>query len=208
MVLAEFMKEGHLPIVSTIETTANPAMAWSGLFGRRRAKTLRNRARAFKHFRSWLLAAKGYPYPCSLTDALDYMEQRVGSDAGKTVIDSFAAAFSVIEELGGVKPEDMITKKRLFVESCKFWKVKAAKNAVAPKKAEIYFIHMLISLELFVTNPSVPDYDRGLGWLLLVMHWASMRLDDVVGIDATRFRHYFERCVDQDEDFGSGEACG
>jgi hypothetical protein len=185
-VLAQFMIDGGLPIVATIESTANPGEAWKGLFGRRRAKTLRNRARTFRHFIDWLFNAKGRIYPSGVVDALDYIEQLAGVDAGKTVVDSLAASLSLVETLGGVEEKDMITKQKLFQESCKFWKVKMGQSNTTVKKAEIFFVSMLIALELVVTDTQVVDYCRAMAWLLLVMHWACVRMDDVIGIDITR----------------------
>jgi len=185
-VLAQFIIDGELPIVKTINSTANPGDAWRSLFGRRRAKTLRNRARAFKRLCDWLYHSKGYSHPQSVSDVIDYMEQLAGVDAGKTVIDSLAASLALIETLGGVADNDMFSKNKLFQEACKFWKVRMGLNHTAVKKAEIFFVSMIISLELRVTEVQVPDFQRAMAWLLLVMHWGCMRLDDVVGIDVTR----------------------
>ena len=47
-VLAGWIVEANLPIVSAIESTHNPAKAWVQIFGARRPKSLRNRARTWE----------------------------------------------------------------------------------------------------------------------------------------------------------------
>ena len=60
-VMSGFITEAQLPVVALIEGSEDRRQAWRRVFGTRRAKTLRNRARAFKRFRIWLETVRGPP---------------------------------------------------------------------------------------------------------------------------------------------------
>jgi hypothetical protein len=53
--MAEFIREAQLPVCEVIEMTSSPVEAWHRLFGARRAKTLRNRAKAWRRVFHWLM---------------------------------------------------------------------------------------------------------------------------------------------------------
>ena len=57
------IKEACLPVVYQIEQLDNQNIAWERIFGSRRSKTLRNRFRAWKKYRMWLVASTGVVWP-------------------------------------------------------------------------------------------------------------------------------------------------
>ena len=82
----------------------------------------------------------------------------------------------------------MFSKNKLYQEACQYWKVRMGQSNTVAKKAEFFFCSMIIALELQTTDTSVPTYSRAMSWLLLLMRWGCMRMDDVVGIDVTRLQ--------------------
>ena len=63
LIVSEWILEAHLLVVVQFLETANPAETWKRICGRRRAKTLRNRVRAWKVVRDWLLTSTGPLFP-------------------------------------------------------------------------------------------------------------------------------------------------
>ena len=51
LVIAQWLDEANLPASILIKTTAHPVDSWKRAFGSKRARTLRNRARLWKHIR-------------------------------------------------------------------------------------------------------------------------------------------------------------
>jgi hypothetical protein len=65
LIIAEWIQEAHFPVGLQILETANPAETRKRLCGSRRAKALRNRGRAGKVVRVWLLTSSGSTRPLS-----------------------------------------------------------------------------------------------------------------------------------------------
>jgi hypothetical protein len=63
LIIAEWIQEAHFPVGLQILETANPAETRKRLCGSRRAEALRNRGRAGKVVRDWLLTSTGSPRP-------------------------------------------------------------------------------------------------------------------------------------------------
>ena len=61
--LVVYIKEAKLPCASRMEALGDSNRQWLRIFGNRRGKTLRNRAKAWKPFREWLMATYGVPWP-------------------------------------------------------------------------------------------------------------------------------------------------
>ena len=72
MELSVILKEACTPVVYQIEQLDNQNMAWERIFGSRRAKTLRNRFRAWSKYRMWLVAFAGVVWPRDITDLVNY----------------------------------------------------------------------------------------------------------------------------------------
>ena len=149
---------------------------------------MRNRARAWKPFRDWAVLTRGVTFPRHAADVVDYLEFRGLEPCGKTVPDSFIVSLALLEKLGKVPPDDLLASDPFVVNTVNFWRTTLQQSSQPPVKAEMFFVAMLISLELFVADVSFAVYDRAMAWLLLVMHWAAFRSDDVMGIDPMRLQ--------------------
>ena len=84
-VLSTYIVEAGLPVVTLIEGSADRRQAWRRVFGARRAKTLRNRARAFKRYRTWLETVRGRTWPARVSDVTDFLEERAKDGCGFSV---------------------------------------------------------------------------------------------------------------------------
>ena len=73
--LSVIIKEACLPVTYQIEQLDNQNIAWERIFGSRRAKTLRNRFRAWNKYRMWLVAAAGVVWPRDIRDLVNYVEE-------------------------------------------------------------------------------------------------------------------------------------
>jgi hypothetical protein len=187
LVIAEWIQEAHLPVVLQILETANPVETWKRLCGSRRAKTLRNRVRSWKAVRDWLLISTGSPWPLSVANLIDYLDEKfeAGSMA-KSVPGAIAASLSVLEVVGKVAEEDMISTDSLWKSTLDAWQVKLERNARPRQQAGCTPVSIVVALEMVVTNEVWPRHTRAMIWLYLVMHWAVLRSDDCQGIDASR----------------------
>ncbi|CAE7515150.1 unnamed protein product [Symbiodinium microadriaticum] len=100
-VLVQIMVEARLPIVEIpVENEEQRVMYALRALGARRSKTLRNRARTWRKARDWMQSVKGYVFPRSPADVVDYLiflEQESGT---KSCISEFMSALSVLEDAG------------------------------------------------------------------------------------------------------------
>eukprot|EP00435_Cladocopium_sp_Y103_P064307 s851_g26.t1 len=75
--LASIVEEACLPVSLQIISLDKPELAWLRIWGSRRAKTLRNRFRAWTKFRSWLLATYGVVWPKDVTHVVNFIEELI-----------------------------------------------------------------------------------------------------------------------------------
>ncbi|CAE7259695.1 unnamed protein product [Symbiodinium sp. CCMP2592] len=119
-VLVQIMVEAKLPIVDIPVENEEQRVSYAlRALGARRSKTLRNRARTWRKARDWMLSVKGYPFPKSPSDVVDYLiflEQEVGT---KSCISELMSALSVIEDAGQVPLTNQLCKNRLVVAASK-----------------------------------------------------------------------------------------
>ena len=74
------------------------------------------------------------------------------------------------------------TSRRVWITGAK----SGEKGAEPVCEAQRLPVAVLIALELLVVCEGVPLHWRALAWLLLILHWGSMRADDACGIDGAR----------------------
>ncbi|CAE7713877.1 unnamed protein product [Symbiodinium necroappetens] len=119
-VLVQIMVEARLPIVEiAVESEEQRVMYALRALGTRRSKTLRNRARTWRKARDWIQSVKGYVFPRSPADVVDYLiflEQESGT---KSCIAEFMSALSVLEDAGQVPVSNQLCKNRLVVAASK-----------------------------------------------------------------------------------------
>jgi len=185
--LADYIEEAGLPVISTVHQTANPTEAWQRIFGSKRAKTLRNRARTWKKVREWMMTVHGIPFPFEVHQALDYLASRMECEPMKSVPGSIAASLSVLEAAGQIPLERRISSNPTWKAAVEHWQMMAQVGHTDTKQAQRYTTAMLISLELTVADEDAPICLRAMSWVILIMNWSCLRVDDLQGIDHRRF---------------------
>ena len=182
--LVGYIKEAGLPCAARMEALGDNDRQWLRVFGSRRGKTLRNRARAWKPLREWLVTSFGKPWPESAAVVLKYLEEKHGtSPMGKTVPKSIMASLSLLETVGMVPTEERLSEDQLLVESVRSWTTELESGGPAVKPAPLLPVVVIIACEMVVCRPL---YELGLrftAFVLLLMIWASLRCDDVQSID-------------------------
>ncbi|CAE7568785.1 unnamed protein product, partial [Symbiodinium necroappetens] len=124
--LAVIIREAGLPAASRIDSMSNPETSWVRAFGSRRAKTLKNRAMAWR-------------------------------------------------ELGAID-----TSSRHWVGYASFGRGAELEQDAAPvKQAPMYPIIVLLACELVVCDPSACLGARFYSSVLLLLVWATLRVDDL-----------------------------
>ncbi|CAE7249029.1 unnamed protein product [Symbiodinium sp. CCMP2592] len=99
--------------------------------------------------------------------------------AGKTTIDAFAAALSVLEQVGRVGEGDMLSRDPTWVSYSKNVTAELVEKGPVPHQAAQPTVAMALSLELYVFDEDRARYARAMAFVALLMLWGSMRSDDV-----------------------------
>ena len=188
-VLVQIMVEARLPIVEIpVENEEQRVMYALRALGARRSKTLRNRARTWRKARDWMQSVKGYVFPRSPADVVDYLiflEQESGT---KSCITEFMSALSVLEDAGQVPVSNQLCKSRLVVAASKGSTAEVQQGKTFRKQAPPLSVAMLVSMEIFVASSDNPMYARCIIWACLLCVWGCMRVSDLQGIDVSRLR--------------------
>ena len=184
--MAGFVEEAGMPAARVASRAANPELARVRLFGARRSRTLRARARAWEKIRRWTMVSSGLPFPRGAEEMLDYLASLTEGGCGPSVPVSVASALRLLETAGGVPPGQRLSEDPVWRAAVEAAVEQAQHSAPPPRKAPTLPIAMVISFELYVVNESYPRYQRGYAWVKLVKLWACLRTNDVFGLDPAR----------------------
>ena len=189
MELVVYIKESKLPCADRMEALGDGKQHWLRLFGNRRGKTLRNRARAWAPVREWLQVTYGSPWPKSPEVLLRYLEERQAiREMGKSVPTSILASLSLLESIGMVAEEKRLSCDPMVVETIRSWTMELEADGPPCKPAPLLPVSAMLACEMMVCRPV---YELGLrftAFVLLLMIWSSLRCDDVQNIDPSSLR--------------------
>ena len=158
--------------------------AWLRLFGGRRGKTFRNRARDWGAFSDWLLATHGESWPKDVGRILGYLEERHElKPIGKSVPKSLLATFSLLETIGQVSPDSRFSVDPILVETVRSWTSDLEAENLSVKQAPLCTVAVLLSLELLVCATLQALGLRFVAFCDLLMIWATLRADDLQRVD-------------------------
>ncbi|CAE7272830.1 unnamed protein product [Symbiodinium sp. CCMP2592] len=183
-VLSTYIIDAQLPVVALIEGSEDRRQAWRRVFGARRAKTLRNRARSFKHYRMWLETVRGLAWPSRVSDVTDFLEER--SKCGFSVPGELLAALSVLESVGRVHMRDRFSSDETVKAVAQSITEELQGRAAPRRPAKLYTMAMLIALEIHVLDEDASLFSRIIAWVISLQHWTAMRADDVQWLDPGR----------------------
>ena len=197
--LGTFLEEACLPVSLQIVELEKPETAWIRIWGSRRSKTLRNRFRAWSRFRAWMIATYGLVWPKNVTQVINFVEELIDFGCPISFPGEFVAALTLLEQVGKVLESNRISSDPLLGEHLKSWKMTLVNNSGGRGPARPYTTAILIALELFTNNSEIDVYFRFVSWLMLLAHWASLRVEDG---QAKHQRAQLQTLKDQD--IGSG----
>ena len=184
LVLVGYIKNARLPISERMTALNADTKAWLRLFGGRRGKTLRNRARDWGAFSDWLLATHGESWPKDVGRVLVYLEERHElKPIGKSVPKSLLATFSLLETIGQVNPDTRFSMDPILVETVRSWTSDLEAENLHVKQAPLYTVAVMLSLELLVCTTSQALGLRFVAFCDLLMIWATLRADDLQHVD-------------------------
>jgi hypothetical protein len=188
LVLAGWIVEANLPIVPAIEATQNPAKAWVQIFGARRPKSLRNRARTWGAMRAWLALACEVTFPTAVHHMLDYWNSRgeglLGNGLGGTWMPgTILAALMPMEAMGQIDQSAMICRNSATVGVVNNWTMLLTQNHTTVRKANLPTLSLVMALELWFTNAEASLFMLSWTWLMPfeVLVRASLRLPQRAG---------------------------
>lgn len=182
--LADLIVEAKLPATASFAELPNANASWVRAFGSRRSKTLRNRARAWRKLRDWLIVTTGEPWPNGVAILLQYLEERNEvQPMGKTVPMAIHSSLALLELVGQVPSESRISEDQLWLESVKSWTSELSRDAPPRKQADFYTVAIAVSAELTLANNTAPLGQRFYSFVLLLLLWGTMRCDDLQNVD-------------------------
>ena len=177
--LSVILKEACMPVVYQIEQLDNQNLAWERIFGSRRAKTLRNRFRAWSKYRMWLVAFSGVVWPRDISDLVNYVEDMLKVGAPISLHCELQASLVLLEQVGRVPEHRQLSKDGEWMSHLSAWDVQQEQGSRPRGSAQPNTVAVLIALELTVCNTGFESYRRVVAWIMLVASWACMRVDDV-----------------------------
>ena len=180
--LAEVIREAKLPLAEQLREVEKPEEVWPRIFGTRRSKTLRNRLKAWIHFRGWLQCVHGSLWPTNVRQLLDYSNERYREGCGKTVLNSFQAALAVLEQVGKVPEGGRMSTGTTWLAHLRSLTADLVSEQGPVVQAPLMTVAMVVSLELHVGKENEPEYFRAMAFIALLAIYGSLRMDDVQGI--------------------------
>ena len=180
--LSGVITKAKLPVVRHLSGVSESDVAWTRLFGTRRSRTLRNRFKSWDAYAKWLETTYGRVWPTKLAHILDYAVERYNEGCGKTVLDSFQASLSVLEQAGRVPEAQMFSKDPTWLAQLASMTADLTSQQPPVKQAPMLTVAIILSLELHVMDKESPPLFRGLAWAVLLMVYCCLRVDDLQGI--------------------------
>ena len=189
LVLVKFIQEAGLPVSERMEAINADSKAWIRLFGGRRGKSLRNRAREWATFSEWLRASHGEAWPSNVGRILRYLEERHEiKPIGKSVPKALLASVSLLETIRQVAPDARFSGDPILVETVRSWTADLEAAAPAVRQAPLSTIAIMLSMELLLCATSQPLGLRFVAFCGLLMTWSTLRADDLQHVDLKSVR--------------------
>ena len=182
--LTAYLVAAALPSVSRIQAMDDPSSAWLRAFGSRRGSTLKNRALAWEPFFRWIEQAEGRTWPSGAASVLQYLQERYdGGTLHKTTPAALLASLYLLEQVGQVPAEKRLSSDALVDAAIKSWSAELEAGAKPIRKAPMFTVAILLSLEMTLARLSVENGLRYACFMVLIMVWSALRCDDLQNID-------------------------
>ena len=178
------LRASHAPVVEIADASLDPDGVLRRAVGGLRARTVRQRLRAFSKYQKWLFAAGLPAWPtgaAGVRAALHFLDELVAGGCARSAPRSFLSGIRFYERVGGVA--DGIGGVQLLEATVKEYQINLSRGRLQPRrKAPIYPVALIVSLELTVVLESFPRYKRVYAWAKLVRVWGGLRFDDLMHI--------------------------
>ena len=189
LTLVKYIEEARLPVAERMEAINADSKAWMRLFGARRGKSLRNRAREWAAFREWLQATHGESWPSDVGRILRYLEERHEiKPIGKSVPKALLASIALLETIGQVSPDTRFSSDPILVETVRSWTADLEAATPRVKQAPLYTIAIMLSMELLLCTTSQAQGLRFVAFCGLLMTWLTLRADDLQHVEIKSVR--------------------
>ena len=188
--LSGLIQEAQLPFWEHASSSLEPEKAMMRCGGRRRGSTIRARVRIWNGVRWWLLTAFKTPFPNKVYMMTSFLECAASEPCARSYPAAVAASLAFMEKAGSVPEDDRISKSDVWITTYGDIQMHLEQDAdVLEKfKSPMYFMMMLLAMELMVCCEEYPSYQRGYAWLKAVQVWDSLRTDDTRGMPPGRLR--------------------
>ena len=148
-----------------------------------RAGTLRRRVREWRRFMMWLKCSYGWSWPTCAEDCMEYVRMRATEPCGHTVPMSFWITLNFFEKVALLPAAGRFAELAVVKGACKQAEQQLQTGAPMIKKAPMYPISLILSLEMHVVNNTNTEFSRAYAWVKLLKLWTSSRTSDVQGLD-------------------------
>ncbi len=184
--IARFISPAELPAKWVAEGTTDPMATWMRLCGNRRPRTLRQSARSWAKFHSWMQLAHGVEWPPNETMVIDYMEELAQGGCPPSLPSSLLNSLQVMEAIGGIPREARLGLSPMLMNVVRNMGKTLGQGGPPKRTAPVFTVAMVIAAELGVCREDGTVVFRLLCFVMLLMVWCSMRTDDTLWIDRSR----------------------
>ena len=186
--LAELLTEGQAPVLEQLRMSSDPRRALLGIMGKTRLATAKKYLRYWNMFRGWLIIERGYPWPKTAADLVDYIFVLKDKPCRPTVPQVWYQAVCWMFRKAGLEGEDWLVGKSSVIENLAQILADLARGQAPTSQAARYPIVVLAALEVYIANPSQPPLKRILAGSMLFRSWGTLRLDDLQHMQRSTLR--------------------
>ena len=177
--LVDFLIEAQAPILAQLELSCDPRRALLGVIGKTRMNTAAKYLRHWVLYRDWLQVEKGYPWPRSVSDLIDYLFVLRDKPCYPTIPQTWYQATCWIFHKGGFEGEAFLPGKSLLTENLNKLILDLGQNQQPTLQAARYPIGVLAALEIYVADKERLPFKRLIAASMLFRAWGTLRLDDL-----------------------------
>ena len=185
--IVNILKEENAVTWQQAQLAQDSTLAISAVVGKRRARTLRARYRAWAKLRLWLQCVHNTLWPRHIGQLLDYIADVELGSCSKSFVMSIGTAVSFFEDIAGRAEADKLSSLRLWKANLSDLeqRLQSRPGGTQTRKAPQFSISIIISLELFVVSLR-PVFQRFWAFCKLLKVWLTLRFDDLQGLSSKR----------------------
>lgn len=186
--IVQVLEDVAAPVCTLASLALDPRTALEAVVGKKRARTLRNRYRAWMKFAIWLQCVHMTLWPGHIGHVLDYIRDVEDGGCAKSFPSQFGTSLAYFERIAGGSESDHISRLPLWKDSLAAMQARLQEmpGTRAARKAPLFSVLMIIALELHVCSEREP-YKRFFAFCKLLKLWMALRFDDLQALVHRRF---------------------